>query len=515
MVCVLGCSATVSKVCSSINLRPLSLLGARLAGNSVCSCRVAKRWCLVCADHRLQCLPVFPVDFMSDRASGAISAHSSPAVANAQPAACSQFTFSGGESFPVSKCEVCGFAKRKHTSRGGDGCSDAALARREVTSDACDAPSAAAPLHALVLHGAAGEALKCCDRFTFASGESFPVSKCEICGFSKMKHTNAVPVAAAASAQLVQPAAMHVSGAAGQCCLQFTFSGESFPVSKCEVCGYSKIKHASSTASTARDVAECTPETQRSAHSFDKLLDRHSCPRFQISRGQEQSADAACDQCGNPKSSHPPDFHFLNPSVRAVSGDGRLVALGTEKLRSAACASFNFAGVGNPLPVSKCHTCGISKRLHCTSSDVSSSSDTSSPARVSGMKVSDALQTLKRAVQSGDWPLFCDVNQSFDFSSQAAQVHSNFTKGFSVLSEAIKLGPDSPAAEAGACADESTSSSACERVGDRAQIVLAMLQHKPLLPRDAIQEIGSIAYDLIKWPQAVRQKVLQVSVLCF
>ena len=275
------------------------------------------------------------------------------------------------------------------------------------------------------------------------------------------------------------------------------------------------MKHASSTASTAREVAECTSETERSARSFGKLLDRHSCPRFQISHGQEQSADAACGQCGSPKSSHPPDFHFLNPSVRAVSGDGRLVALGTEKLRSAACASFNFTGVGNPLPVSKCHTCGISKRLHCTSSDVSSSSDTASPARVSNMKVSDAMQTLKRAVQSADWQLFCDVNQSFDFSSQAARTHSNFTKGFSVLSEAIKLGPDSAAAEAGAGADKSTTSSSCERLGDRAKIVLAILQHKPLLPRDAIQEISSIVYDLIKWPQAVRQKVLQVSVLCF
>jgi hypothetical protein len=451
---------------------------------------------------------------MSERASGATSAHSSVAVANAQPAACSQFTFCGGDSFPVSKCEVCGFSKRKHTSRGGDGCSDAALARRDVTSNA---PSAAALLPALVLHGAAGVALKCCDRFTFTSDESFPVSKCEVCGFSKMKHTNVVPVATAASVQLVQPAAMHVSGAAGQCCVQFTFSGESFPVSKCDICGYTKRKHASITASTARDDAECTSETERSARSFDKLLDRHSCPHFKISRGQEHIAAAACDQCGSPKSSHPPDFHFSNPPVRAVSGDGRLVALGTEKLQSAACASFNFAGADNPLPVSKCQTCGISKRLHCTSSDASLLSDTASPARVSGMKVSGAMQTFKRAVQSGDWKLFCEVNQSFDFSSQTGLqfVHFNYKKGFSALSEAIKLGPDSPAAEAGSCADESTASSVCNRIGDRARIVLAMLQHKPLLPLDAVQEIGSIAYDLIKWPQAVRHKVLQVSALYF
>ena len=443
-----------------------------------------------CVDRRLQCLSVIAFDFMIDTASGATAAHSSPDA----PAACVQFMFSGGESFPVSKCEVCGFAKMKHNSQRGDGCIDAAPPRREFTGTS-DAPSAVAPLPALVLHGAAGQAPNCCDRFTFASVESFPVSKCEVCGFSKMKHQNAVSVAAAASAQLVQPAAIHVSGAVGQCCAQFTFSGESFPVSKCEVCGYTKMKHASSTASTARDNAECSPETERTARSFDKLLDRHSCPRFQISRGQEQSATAVCDQCGNPKSNHPPDFHFLNPSVRAVSGDGRQVALGTEKLRSAACASFNFAGFGNALPVSKCHTCGISKRLHSTASDVSPSSDTVPPTRVSGVKVSDPFQTLKRAVQSGDWQLFCDVNQSFDFSSQASRVHYNFTKGFSVLSEAIKF--------------------VCEHIGDRAQIVLAILQHKPLLPRDAIQEIGSIAYDLIKWPQEVRCKVLQVSVLHF
>jgi hypothetical protein len=77
------------------------------------------------------------------------------------------------------------------------------------------------------------------------------------------------------------------------------------------------------------------------------------------------------------------------------------------------------------------------------------------------------------------------------------------------------LGPDIPAAKAGACADESTASIVCEHIGDRARIVLAILQHKPLLPRDAIQEIGSIAYDLIQWPQEVRCKVLQVSVLHF